>query len=286
MRVMIMRLLSMLFVVLASFLLSILPVLTYGANLVGIVVANTLPREENLGREHDVLKVIEELENIAAETELGLNLHLYIHEEYDSAILNKLEEIEVNGDDVLFFYFSGHGYRRQDKDVLQHPWPNLHIGLEDKGVDHEVITELLQAKGARLFFSLVNSCNRNLSREIQLIERTKNLFELLAPDFLQSLDPLYTIIDPLIRRENYRKLFLETSGVIISSSSKPGQYSFRKKDIGTIYLTSFLQALHEDVEGEDDPQWESIFLETVKKTTDITKGKQIPQYVLFLDAPE
>lgn len=279
-----------LFLATVSFFVSIIPASADAGHLIGVVIANTLPREDNIGREYDVLKIIAELEVISEETELPLDLHLYIHEEFNSDILSKLEDVIVDSDDVLFFYFSGHGYRSYDKDSVKNPWPNLLIGSEDKGVDHELITEVLESKGARLFLSIVNSCNRNLRREIELVKRTKRLSDSLKPCFGVCQAPFLkkgeenAIIDPFSKGENYRKLFLDTSGVIISSSSKPGQYSFRKKDEGTVYLEAFLQSLHTHVGGAKKPDWQSIFIETVRKTTERSRGKQIPQYTLHFDS--
>ena len=250
------------FIALLMFGLYFCPV--HAADLVAIVVGNTLPRENNVGREHDVMKMIDELEKISEYTGLKLDLTLYIHEEYNSKLLTKLEKISVNQDDVLFFYYSGHGYRESDKPPEENPWPNIHIDLEKKGIDHKVITEILQEKGPRLLFSLVNSCNNITDEKIELVRRGVS-FE--KPSSVQ---------------ENYKKLFLEHSGTIVSSSSIPGQYSYRNPEKGTLYLEGFLNALHEEVKREGELSWEAIFLRTIDNVQLMSNNKQIPQYKISL----
>ena len=150
-------------------LISAMPVVLEGANLIAIVVANTLPIEKNLGRKSDVQKILEELEVISELTGLKLDLTLYIHEEYNDELLNRLENINVNPDDVLFFFYSGHGFRDSHKDPHDQPWPNIKIDLQKKGIDQTTITEILMNKGARILFSLVNSCNKTIKEHVELI---------------------------------------------------------------------------------------------------------------------
>jgi hypothetical protein len=231
---------------------------SYAGDLVAILVANTLPREENRGREHDVYKMADEMEAISKHTGLNLNLNVYIHEDYNSQILDKLQNIEVKPDDVLFFYYSGHGYRDSDKTS---PWPNLVISLEDLGVDFQTITTILKEKNPRLLLAMANSCNKSVSQKIELLKKG---IDFTSKERIQ---------------ENYKKLFLDQAGAVISSSSLPGQYSYRRPETGTLYLEAFLAALHEEVKGKE-AHWESIFKQTVKKTLELSKGKQKPQYEL------
>ena len=225
--------------------------------------------KENRGREYDILKILDELETISEYTELRLNLNLFIHEDYNSQILSNLKEIPINSDDVVFFYYSGHGYRDDDKDTRENPWPNLHITLEDKGIDHRTITEILEANKPKLLFSLVNSCNKITKSGIELVKNGLG----------------YRTGSELLRKENYKKLFLETSGVIISSSAIPGQFSYRKPNAGTLFLDALLTSLHEEVEEVEYPDWEIIFQRTAEKTQVASKGKQYPQYELYLYCP-
>lgn len=239
-----------------------------------IIAANTLPREENVGREHDVLKILDELETISSLTGLKLNLNMYIHEEYNSQILDKLENVIVEPDDILFFYYSGHGYRDNKNDQDQSFWPNFHITLENKGVDYQRITEILQEKRPRLLFSLANSCNKTLNRDIEIVKR-----KLSSNVAIISWNNRKASVSNI--KGKYQKLFLETSGVLISSSSMPGEYSYRSPRTGSIYLDAFLNSLHEAPE-DDDSCWESIFQEVIQKTNEATKGRQNPQVEMTL----
>lgn len=270
-----MKLLKSLFCFMMILFIAHQPSLSYAENLVAIVVANTLPREENMGREYDVLKMIEELEIISEATGLKLDLNIYIHEEYNSAILDKLEAISVNSDDVLFFYYSGHGYRDEGKNALENPWPNLQIDLEEKAIDFQTITDILRDKYPRLLFSIANSCNKRLNIDMELVNHRRN------PRTGGRSKPS-KVIQRALENENYKKLFLDTYGEVIASSSIPGQYSYRSRQSGSLFLGAFLDTLHKSVNEPKDSNWESILEETIKMTQAATKGRQTPQYQLAL----
>lgn len=244
------------------------------SNLVGIVVANTLPRESNLGREFDVQNMLDEMETIASITGLEFTPYIYIHEEYNSDLLNKLENIPVNDDDVVFFFYSGHGFREYDKDPEINPWPNIHISLENKGIDHEVITNLFEQKNPRLLLSIVNSCNRKIRGSIELLKRS-NSFMIDSP-----------LIENDLKLMNYRSLFLESRGKIVASSAIPGQVSYRNREYGSVFVNSLLSSLHEETETQELTNWDVIFQLTSDKVYDKTKscfkGAQVAQYQIVI----
>lgn len=242
------------------------------ANLVGVIVANTLPREFNIGREHDIQNMLYEMDSIAQLTGLSFTPYIFIHENYNSELLDNLEKITINDDDVVFFFYSGHGYREYDKDPVINPWPNLEITLEEKGIDHQVINEIFEEKNPRLLLSIVNSCNTKVHRQIELVKR-KQTFMVDPPQFENNLKEL-----------KYRLLFLETRGKIIASSSIPGQVSYRDRETGSIYLNSLLDVIHEESKHEEITTWEVIFQRTsdlvYEKTEKKYKGPQVTQYLI------
>lgn len=249
-------------------LVTLIPSSVQAANLVAIIAANTVPYENNRGRDHDVDKIMKEIEKISQNIQLEINYHIYVNEEYNSEILEKLDHIQIHNDDVVIFYYTGHGYREHDKDKISNPWPNLHIGLEGKGIDHYLITQLLESKQPKLLLSLVSCCNKETSCPIDLICK-----EFPPSDFLEV-----DAFQENFTKDNYRKLFLETSGVIISSSSLPGEYSYRSPSEGTLYLDAFIEALHEETENNAVCDWISVFEKTIDHTRLKSKGKQTPQY--------
>ena len=171
------------------------------------------------------------------------------------------------------FFYTGHGYRYDDKES---PWPHLLISIEDQGIDHAIITEILESKNPKLLFSLVSSCNKTLNRIVKSIHPHEQQLYLAALNtFQEEPSPLSSL------QANYRKLFLNTSGTIISSSATPGQYSYRNRNTGTLYLNALLDSLHESALAPES-DWNAIFDSTIKKTIDLTNGRQTPQYALYL----
>ena len=81
-----------------------------------------------------------------------------------------------------------------------------------------------------------------------------------------------------IIKANYRKLFLETSGVIVASSSHPGEFSWAWIDRGSCFTLAFLNCLEKEVRQADGTEWAIIFEGATRKVEDL----QMPQYILSI----
>lgn len=245
------------------------PVTSEAATLHAILVGDTDVKDIGPGVVQNINHMTEEVKLIAKHTELNLELRMFTGSQYNSQLLKNLKSLNIQSDDVVIFYYSGHGYRTHDKDNI---WPNIWISNENKGIDQQVITNLLAKKNPRFLLSLVNSCNSYVEWDIPY---AKMITKSMTPDTLVS--------------ENYRKLFLETQGVIMSSSSSPGEYSWINLYHGDFYTNTFLESLHNEVNREEIPDWEAIFQITIDKTLQNAlhwvKTEQTPQFQFIPNCP-
>lgn len=210
--------------------------------------------------EADKTKMEDEVKIIAQKTRLKLNLQVA---DYSiSGIQEAINQLEVGENDVIFFYFTGHGYRYEEQEKCG-KYPYLYLTkteahLYDAGICLEDINEQLKAKKPRLLVSLADCCNNVLPYE----------------------EPV--AMNPVLIGQAYRKLFLASKGYIISTSSLPGQYSFAT-NTGGYFTNGFLESIREVANKSNDADeitWDKVLKRTTARTILNSDSKQKPQYNL------
>ena len=133
-----------------------------------------------------------------------------------------INSLQVDANDVLVFYYSGHGFAEL---AQQSPYPALYLhGEETTTLD--AIHKRLKQKKARLLLSFADCCNN-------IIVKFKGL---------PAVKPL---IERSISVENdiLRKLFKETRGAIILSSSRRNEKASGYPSSGGFYTCMWRTAL-------------------------------------------
>ena len=214
----------------------------------------------------DKFKMEEEVQIIAQKTRMQLNL---VQVDFSkNGIFQAIENLEVGENDAIFFYFTGHGYRYEDQEQCG-KYPYLYLTkieehLYDAGTCLEEINEELKRKAPRLLVSLADCCNNILPYE----------------------EPI--AMNPTLIGEVYKKLFLQSEGHIIATSSLPGQYSFATNN-GGYFTNGFLESIR-DMAGMDadlnDITWEKILNRTTAKTIINSDSRQKPQFNLSVSRRE
>lgn len=164
-----------------------------------------------------------------------------------SDVFQYVLDAEFNPDDVVIFFFTGHGYRTPSK--RGNPWPNLYCSITGEGIDFYEITQLLAAKNPGLLVSMCDCCNNILPDSV-------------APD-LYSKEYISESVDAQLR-QNYQSLFLQTTGVIMVRSSDVGEYSWCNSK-GAIYLLAFLDSLQSHTRNNTNVTWENILNSAASK---------------------
>jgi len=197
---------------------------------------------------------------ISGHTGMKVHEHAFVGKKLLSVeVLPFLESLEIDSDDVVLLYFCGHGYRTKQKN---NPWPYMCWSHENIAIDLMLLTKILEEKQPRLLIALAECCNNYIDS--------------------QSLD-LVTEQTGQKRRHimkaNYCKLFLESEGVIVASSSHPGEFSWAWVDRGSCFTLAFLDCIEKEVRQRDGTEWAIIFEQASTKVRDL----QSPQYILDCD---
>ena len=183
-----------------------------------------------------------------------------------------LNELSCAPDDIVFFYYSGHGVHAA-ADAANLPQMCLkYEGYEqDKFVPVRVVKEMLSKKGARLNFILTDCCN-NIADWVT----AKGIFAGKG-----NTSPVLRDVNI----KNYKKLFLDKKGTVIMTSSKKGQTS-GCYDSGGCFTNSFIEVLDLVGEGSITPEW-TQFANAVKQATlQRTGSRQEPYHEFyFADGP-
>ena len=204
------------------------------ANLHAIFVIDT--DDKNIGQmvARDLGIIGDEVQRIAQAT--GLTLVDRVYKGRDFTIENvkgAVNSVAPGPDDVVFFYYSGHGFRTPPK---KSDWPYFFFH-SDRAIDFGWVADTLRSKGARLAISLVDACNNVVNVNVR--EEQKGI-----PASASNA------------AAGYKELFLGYKGYVTGASSIPGETSTATGS-GSLFTLSFLKALRNEV-AQGQPGWKSL----------------------------
>lgn len=232
----------------ARILLLLLSFLTFffphlqGASLHSIIFSDTKTEYMGYSFAADHKNLCEEVSRISKQAGLKLHeWHFTGRSKDPKKLLMALKNLQTQPDDVILFFFAGHGYHRQG-DIT--PWPTLEFYLAKKSLKLSTVISLIQAKDARLKLIFSDCCNKIIADQYvsDLIEKSPRLSKIM--------------------KNNYEHLFLKAHGIVIATSCKVGQYSLSDTN-GGVFTKALLSSLrHETKNYNRDATWENIFLQT------------------------
>ncbi|NJN77767.1 MAG: caspase family protein [Saprospiraceae bacterium] len=237
-----------------------------GQNLHAIVFAATEDATIGEGTEKSLELISTEIEAIAKNSGLAPVLYYRKGQRFNQANLERIYQ-QLDGEnlenDVVLFYFLGHGYSQRSK------YPNLLFLNTDGELDEaeiagysvnlKTISDELLTKKARLTIVIGEACNDDLS--VEEVTETGESFSTMKP--------------VLADKSRYKRLFLNASGSFIFWSSQTGQPSYISPTKGGAFTQGFLSALQEQTaKNENDittTSWSKILENTINNTQTIAK---------------
>ena len=206
----------------------------FAAEIHGIFVIDTSDASIGQSVEKDMDNVIDFLEKVSQQTGMALNTYRVIGSDMTREnVARQVQDLQPNPDDMVMFYYSGHGFRTESADT-KYPF----ISLNDSSVDAYWVLEELYGKRPRFTMVVIDSCNN------------------ILPDSYTPPPIERKSVPGVNVAANYRALFVESEGAIITSSSVPGQYSMALQD-GGAYTLELLRSIELAAQG-NNPSWEGI----------------------------
>jgi len=234
-------------------LLAAVMLISYNAaqsqTLHAIIIADTKDARIGAGVQQDFYAMISLCSQI--ENEVGLKLKEYYYQGDDcnkSNLLNALEtKLLCKPEDVVFFYYSGHGARSQDD---KSKYPQMRLGASD--ADHVPlyqVEEIIAKKSPRFRVVIADCCNSYVPG------LTPKVADYGKGKVVVKSDPVTVL----------KTLFGASKGSVIVSSSEAGKTS-QDWGIGGAFTICFLSELDKLCETQSTVTWNTL-LDNAKTTT-------------------
>lgn len=159
-------------------------------------------------------------------------------------------------DDIVLFFYSGHGGRSHNDDV-ESKFPRMSLGGSGEPVKVTEIISTLEKKRPRLIVMVTDCCNsyydRSSSSSTQSINNSRGG-----------------------SGEGFRTLFLKNRGVACITAASPGEFGWCSSNGG--YLTeSIKEAFYEADEAGSSASWDTLFKNTRDNTYNATRKDGCPK---------
>lgn len=234
-----------------------------------IIACNTADSSIGVGMSSDLKNMRNEAETIAS----MLECEDYDVKVFDGATCTKanisqyISDMEVGRDDVILFFYGGHGTHAMNNS--NDPWPQMcmNTNIESLFMSVASLDKLITSKQPRLSVIFTNCCNKE-----------QNGIS-IKPLFAQAEGPT------LLSNYNsavFKTLFLKTKGKVMMTSSKLGQYSWCGPS-GGVFTNYLLDAFDEVGTNKISPTWNSVCKSVYEKTSSCVfrdGAKQNPYYVV------
>lgn len=166
--------------------------------------------------------------------------------------LQAIESLNVELNDIVVFYYSGHGANWDDDE-----WP--HMAFLDRQYGETTIYNKLREKfgNAKLILCISDCCNM----DSEGARREKRTYS--------SFDPTLT-----------KKLFTDFEGhrsYEISASIR-GQYSYSNRMFGALFGIALREAVSSALTGKTQPNWVYVLEKAKSLTLELTRQEQMPQF--------
>lgn len=196
-----------------------------------------------------------------------------------SAVRAAIGNLRPGKDDIVIFYYSGHGFRW--KGDTEYPFPQMglyygtppswnHMGAFSMNI--EDIYKAIQRKGARLNLVLGDCCNTIVNRRRSEIKDTTDI-----------------AMQPGLKYMNMRTataLFLQTRASVLVAAAEKGQPANCSRVYNGFFTNSLLKTFTEFLfKPVPDPNWPDIIRATENKTYNLALQYGFTQNIIYKYCP-
>ncbi|GGN11600.1 hypothetical protein GCM10010967_54430 [Dyadobacter beijingensis] len=224
--------------------------LAHAQSFYAVLVADTRDAVLGAGCEKDLEEMSLTLQGISKK--IGYQFQEIIcHEDQfgKSGIQEAISKIQCNPDDILFFYYTGHGINSTDE---KSTFPVLYF--KDENLELEMVHRLLKAKNPRFCLTLADCCNN------------------LLPRSQSPPTPVTRGITVTQDTKIMRDLFVEAHGDLLISSAKKGERATAHPQNGSFYSKTWIQALAYAGSNSSRVSWETLLADAENRLQETLKN--------------
>lgn len=192
-----------------------------------------------------------------------------------TAVRNAVNNLRPGKDDIVVFYYSGHGFRWKGDQDYPFPQMGLYSGVPPSwnhmgafSLNLEEVYNTIRRKGARLNLVLGDCCNTIVNRRRSEIKDTTEI-----------------AMTPGLRYMNKRTvsaLFLQTRGSLLVAAAEKGQAANCSTLYNGFFTNSLYAAMTEQLyKAVPDPQWMDIISDTDARTWELAAKYKFPQKIIY-----
>lgn len=159
-----------------------------------------------------------------------------------ASLMKAINSLQVGSDDVVVFYYGGHGARAYNNESDRFPQMCLGEAYESNWVPSTLIKNMIKKKNPRLTVVLTGCCNKEDSG--------------VTIKSVVAQSQGYTS-EANVNKAAYKHLFLETTGVVQMTSSVAGEYSYCGND-GSCFCLALLDVMDAVGQGQCSADWNSL----------------------------
>ncbi len=248
-----------------------------------ILVANTNDPRIGYSVQKDVINFTSQIRDVATFLKIPLNLVEISGSKFGKAgVETALNNLKTGTNDIVIFYYSGHGYSNDRNAEEAYPQFDLRQSRFDDilvaTMNASEVLNKIKAKNARLNLVFTDCCNSSLG----LLKPEGKTFALTTKSLL-TWEQSYC-----------NDLFMKSKGSIIATAAKKGQYAYGNTDVGGYFTSNLTIALEKYMSKFQTaaPTWQEIIAEAQTTTVSLsltnvcsanTSCRQDPVYVVTVN---
>ena len=241
-----------------------------------IIVANTLDPSIGEGCALDVKTVRSLFVKMSEFMEFILAELVITGKDYTTKnIFDSLDKLKFGHDDIIIFYYTGHGFsfakevttRTPQLDLQSFPASNKIKAIENTTKNLNEILEKIKSKGARLNIVIGDCCNDkiNFNRKFKSKVAKKTLIQQPKSE---------------VNKETCKAMFCDPKSSMLIAAADKGLLAITDDEKGSIFTLKFVEILSETIHApltkNKDFPWESLLKKTQASTLRLSKTFDLP----------
>ncbi len=243
--------------------------------LILVIVANTIDPEIGKGCIEDIKSIRHMFEELSAHMEFNFLELLVQGADYSKQnILDAIEILTPGNNDIVVFYYSGHGFsykkdaqkRFPQVDLRSHPASSRIAVINANTQNLADIFELIKSRGARLNIVIGDCCNSLI--------KFKRVFKGGDESIRLAKRPKM-----IVNKKMAEKMFCDYTASILVAAADKGEYAITDPELGSIFTFNFTNNLklliNQSIDANEGLPWKKLLEETKEKTFHLSKTYDI-----------